>query len=77
MARSDSAQVSASQVDSSLEEQKETSTSKAPAPDTTHDDSSRIFRINMIAYVLLMVVFYGIFIVYAVIPGISSWLATR
>ena len=30
----------------------------------------------MIAYVVLMVIFYGIFVIYAVIPGISVWLAS-
>ena len=46
--------------------------------DTTssRDDTQLIFRINMIAYVVLMVIFYGIFVVYAVIPGISVWLAS-
>ena len=46
--------------------------------DTTssRDDTQLIFRINMIAYVVLMVIFYGIFVVYAVIPGISAWLAS-
>ena len=46
--------------------------------DTTSssDETQLIFRINMIAYVVLMVIFYGIFVVYAVIPGISAWLAS-
>ncbi len=46
--------------------------------DTTSssDDTQLIFRINMIAYVVLMVIFYGIFVIYAVIPGISVWLAS-
>lgn len=40
------------------------------------DNTQLIFRINMIAYVVLMVIFYGIFVIYAVIPGISVWLAS-
>lgn len=43
---------------------------------SSKDNTQLIFRINMIAYVVLMVIFYGIFIVYAVIPGISAWLAS-
>lgn len=43
---------------------------------SSKDNTQLIFRINMIAYVVLMVIFYGIFIVYAVIPGISVWLAS-
>ena len=43
---------------------------------SSKDNPQLIFRINMIAYVVLMVIFYGIFIVYAVIPGISVWLAS-
>ncbi len=48
--------------------QKDSSSSK--------DNTQLIFRINMIAYVVLMVIFYGIFVIYAVIPGISAWLAS-
>lgn len=44
---------------------------------SSKDNTQLIFRINMIAYVVLMVIFYGIFIVYAVIPGISVWLASQ
>lgn len=33
-----------------------------------------IVRINMAVYVGLMVVFYGIFVIFAVIPGIQAWL---
>lgn len=45
--------------------------------DSSSKDNTRlIFRINMIAYVVLMVIFYGIFVIYAVIPGISVWLAS-
>ena len=43
---------------------------------SSKDNTQLIFRINMIAYVVLMVIFYGIFIVYAVIPGISVGLAS-
>lgn len=43
---------------------------------SSKDNTQLIFRINMIAYVVLMVIFYGIFIIYAVIPGISAWLAS-
>lgn len=43
---------------------------------SSKDNTQLFFRINMIAYVVLMVIFYGIFIVYAVIPGISVWLAS-
>lgn len=43
---------------------------------SSKDNTQLIFRINMIAYVVLMIIFYGIFIVYAVIPGISVWLAS-
>ncbi|MES5160303.1 hypothetical protein ABVC47_02200 [Fannyhessea vaginae] len=43
---------------------------------SSKDNTQLIFRINMIAYVVLMVIFYGIFIIYAVIPGISVWLAS-
>ena len=43
---------------------------------SSKNNTQLIFRINMIAYVVLMVIFYGIFIVYAVIPGISVWLAS-
>lgn len=42
---------------------------------SSKDNTQLIFRINMIAYVVLMVIFYGIFIIYAVIPGISAWLS--
>lgn len=43
---------------------------------SSKDNTQLIFRINMIAYVVLMVIFYGIFVIYAVIPGISVWLAS-
>ncbi|KXG90986.1 hypothetical protein [Fannyhessea vaginae] len=43
---------------------------------SSKDNTQLIFRINMIAYVVLMVIFYGIFVIYAVIPGISAWLAS-
>lgn len=42
---------------------------------SSKDNTQLIFRINMIAYVVLMVIFYGIFVIYAVIPGISAWLS--
>lgn len=42
---------------------------------SSKDNTQLIFRINMIAYVVLMVIFYGIFVIYAVIPGISVWLS--
>ncbi len=42
---------------------------------SSKDNTQLIFRINMIAYVVLMVIFYGIFVIYAVIPGISTWLS--
>lgn len=44
---------------------------------SSKDNTQLIFRINMIAYVVLMVIFYGIFVIYAVIPGISAWLASQ
>ena len=44
---------------------------------SSKDNTQLIFRINMIAYVVLMVIFYGIFVIYAVIPGISVWLASQ
>lgn len=34
-----------------------------------------VTRLNFIAYIALMVIFYGIFVIYAVIPGIQLWLA--
>lgn len=43
---------------------------------SSKDNTQLIFRINVIAYVVLMVIFYGIFVIYAVIPGISVWLAS-
>ena len=43
---------------------------------SSKDNTQLIFRINMIAYVVLMVIFYGLFVIYAVIPGISVWLAS-
>lgn len=43
---------------------------------SSKNNTQLIFRINMIAYVVLMVIFYGIFVIYAVIPGISAWLAS-
>lgn len=42
---------------------------------SSKNNTQLIFRINMIAYVVLMVIFYGIFVIYAVIPGISAWLS--
>ena len=43
---------------------------------SSKDNTQLIFRINMIAYVVLMVILYGIPVIYAVIPGISVWLAS-
>ena len=64
-------------ADTQHERQLKQDTSSAQEQPSSSDDSSRIFKINMIAYVALMVIFYGIFVVYAVIPGIASWLSTR
>ena len=43
---------------------------------SSKDNTQLIFRINMIAYVVLMVIFLRNFVIYAVIPGISVWLAS-
>lgn len=51
-------------------------TNNKQADSSSKDNTQLIFRINMIAYVVLMVIFYGIFVIYAVIPGISVWLAS-
>ncbi|WP_276776837.1 hypothetical protein [Fannyhessea vaginae] len=50
-------------------------TNNKQADSSSKDNTQLIFRINMIAYVVLMVIFYGIFVIYAVIPGISTWLS--